>query len=153
MPQNDDQRRRHGRGGDEDRGGDRSGEPRGTPTSPVEWMIAAAGGAVVLAAAAIMLYEAATSTPSPPELEMLVDSVVTSEHGWVVEFRARNHGSETAAELVVEGELSADTGTVETSTMTFRYVPGRATRRGGLVFTHDPSAYDLEIRATGYDRP
>lgn len=128
-------------------------ERHGTPTSTVEWVIAGVGAVVVLAAAAIMLYEAATTTSTPPEVELVVDSITGYEHGWVVEFRARNHGSETAADLIVEGELSADTGTVEKSSMTFRYVPGESTRHGGLVFTHDPARFDLELRATGYDRP
>lgn len=152
MPENHEHR---GSDPDDGEGGEQrgSGDARGTPTSPAEWAIAGLGAVVVLAAAAIMLYEAATTTSTPPELEMVVDSIVASEHGWVVQFHARNHGSETAADLVVEGELSADTGTVETSGMTFRYVPGESTRHGGLVFTHDPALFDLEIRATGYDRP
>lgn len=100
-----------------------------------------------------MLYEAIASPQTPPIIEVLVDSIVDTEHGPVVQIRVRNHGQRTAAGLHLEGQLRSDTGTVETSQVTIDYVPAQGSRRGGLLFTHDPRRFALEIRATGYDQP
>jgi uncharacterized protein (TIGR02588 family) len=128
-------------------------ESKRSHTSTWEWIIAALGALVVLSAVTIMLYEAFSSPPTPPKIEVVVDSIVDTEYGRVVEFRVRNHGQQTAAGLVVEGELRSDTGTIETAQVTIDYVPAQSSRRGGLLFTHDPRRYALEVKGKGYDRP
>lgn len=148
------------RGGEDARGGggsegeNGSGEKRdGSGTSGWEWAIAAVGALVVLSAVAFLLHDALTSPSTSPRIEIMVDSVVATEHGHVVEFRARNHGYRTAAGLLVEGEIRSDTGTVEKAEATIDYVPAQSSRRGGLLFEHDPRSYTLEIRGKGYDTP
>ena len=43
--------------------------------------------------------------------------------------------------------------TIETSDITFDYVPGHAERKGGLFFRQDPRMHKLELRALGYQTP
>ena len=62
-------------------------------------------------------------------------------------------GRSTAADVIVEGELQADTGRVEVSQTTLDYVPGGGDQRAGLYFTHDPRRLRLRLRAHGYREP
>lgn len=133
--------------------GERGGERRRGGTSPWEWAIAAVGALLVLGVVAAMLHEALGRPSTPPRVELTVDTVIATGSGHLVEFRARNRGSRTAAMLVVEGELRGDTGTVETAQTTLDYLPEGSERSAGLFFTHDPARYRLELRPKGYDHP
>ena len=64
-------------------------------------------------------------------------------------FSARNRGQTTAANLVVEGELTSG----GKSTATLGDVPSEAKRQAGLIFSHDPRQCSLKIGPKGYDRP
>lgn len=141
------------RGGEPDGERESAEERNGPGTSAWEWAIAAVGALVVLSAVGFLLHDALTSPSTPPRIEITVDSVVATEHGHVVEFRARNHGYRTAARLLVEGEIRSDTGTVEKAQATIDYVPAQSSRRGGLLFEHDPRSHTLEVRGKGYDAP
>lgn len=128
-------------------------EPSGNRTSAWEWAVAGLGALLVFSSVAFMLHQALTEPDTPPMIEVTVDSIVPTRYGFLVQFQARNHGQRTASGLLVEGELKADTGTVETSQATLSYVPAEARRGGGLFFTNDPRQYVLEVRARGYARP
>jgi uncharacterized protein (TIGR02588 family) len=65
----------------------------------------------------------------------------------------KNDGNETAAGVHVEGELRADTGSVEKSGVTLDYVPAGARRKAALWFTYDPRTLSLRVRPTGHDVP
>ena len=68
-------------------------------------------------------------------------------------FRARNTGRTTAAEVVVEGELEAESGSGEKSETTLDYVPAEGEQGGGLYFRQDPRRSRLRLRAQGYREP
>jgi uncharacterized protein (TIGR02588 family) len=151
-------------GSDRPRSRDREGQGNGSSsvssngdetqqTSLWEWAAAALSTVVVLGAIGFMLNEAFTVPSSPPMITVRVDTIVAAGSGYVVEFRAQNSGQTTAAGLTIEGELRSDTGTVEKSNVTIDYVPAGSHRRGGLLFTHDPARYTLQIQPKGYDRP
>lgn len=122
-------------------------------TSPLEWVVAGLSAVLVMGAAAFLLHDAAAGTASPPRITITVDTVVPAGTGWLVEFRAHNGGRTTAAELLVEGTIRSDTGTVERSEVTIGYVPAAGKRKAGLFFSEDPRRHRLEIRPKGYDRP
>lgn len=128
-------------------------DARRPATPAAEWAVAALGALLVLGAVGLMLHEALTQASTPPSIEVSVDTIVRTPYGYVVEFRARNHGQQTAAGVVVEGELKSDTGTVEKAQVTIDYVPAGSSRSGGLLFAHDPRTHSVEIRPKGYDRP
>jgi uncharacterized protein (TIGR02588 family) len=130
-------------------------EPRAVETSPMTVkVIAALGLLFTLAAIGHLMYQAATKSPTPPTVEFTVDGVASSGAGYVVTFRVFNHGSITAELLSVRGLLlDADQQPVETSEMTFDYLPPGGTRHGGLFFASNPADYDLDLRALGYQQP
>lgn len=142
-------------GQDESDQGNDGGSERRDRTSPLEWVVAGISALLVLATAAFLLYDALGSAETPPLITVEVASVVAVGGGYLVEFRARNRGQETAAGLVVEGEIHGDTGVVERSRVTVDYVAAQGAAGGGLFFTRDPRGLGnrLEVRPVGYARP
>ena len=108
---------------------------------------------VVIGAIGYLVYDGVRSPSTPPDVTIEVDSVRRSGSGYLIEFQARNAGRGTAADLRVEGELRADTGSVEISQVTIAYLPPLGVRRAGLFFTHDPRQYRLRLRPLGYEVP
>lgn len=150
----------HGSSGQEAGGGDHGGSSRGSSrrdTSMLEWALAAVSALLVLGAIGVLLHEALGEPSTPPLVVVTVEAVrpvgETSGAGYLVEFRAENRGQTTAARVHVEGTLRRGAETVETASTTLDYVPAEARRQGGLYFTEDPRAYELEVRPTGYDLP
>ena len=118
-----------------------------------EWIIAAIGLILVVAATGTTLYRAVTEKSTPPILEFSVEAIVPTANGYLVEFRVKNTGNQTAAGLTVEGELKRGEESVETSTATLAYAPANSQREGGLFFTKNPNDFELNIRALGYEKP
>jgi uncharacterized protein (TIGR02588 family) len=128
-------------------------KPRAPNTSTAEWIVAALSAALVLGVVGFLIYDGVRSPSTPPDVTIEIDSIQQAGPGYLVLFRARNRGHSTAAEVVVEGELEADTGRVETSETTIDYVPAGGQQRAGLFFTRDPRRLRLKLRAHGYREP
>ncbi|MFN2413136.1 MAG: hypothetical protein ABR535_08825 [Pyrinomonadaceae bacterium] len=128
-------------------------ETREHPVPFWEWIIAAFGLLLVLGAIGTTLYRAAFEESTPPILEFIVDEIQPTAKGYLVRFRVKNTGSQTAAGLAIEGSLRRGEESVETSTASLTYAPANSQREGGLFFTKNPSEFDLLIRATGYEKP
>ncbi len=118
-----------------------------------EWIIAAVGLILVVAALGTTLYRAVTEESTPPILEISVKAIVPTSNGYLVEFRVKNTGNQTAAALTIEGELKRGAESVETSTASLAYAPANSQREGGLFFTKNPNEFELKIRALGYEKP
>lgn len=118
-----------------------------------EWILAALGVVIVAGVIGSTLYRAMTQETLPPSFEVSVDSINAVSSGFIVAFRVRNSGTQTAAALTIEGSLIKGAESVETSTATLTYAPGNSERQGGLFFTKDPGAFELKIRALGYEKP
>ncbi|MDQ3088505.1 MAG: TIGR02588 family protein [Acidobacteriota bacterium] len=118
-----------------------------------EWIIAAVGLILVVAALGTTLYRAVTEESTPPILEISVKAIVPTSNGYLVEFRVKNTGNQTAAALTIEGELKRGAESVETSTASLAYAPANSQREGGLFFTKNPNEFELNIRALGYEKP
>jgi uncharacterized protein (TIGR02588 family) len=133
---------------------DQSPPIKGAPTTSVaEWIVAIASAALVLAVLGTLIYEGVQSPKTPPDVTIEVDSIRRAGAGYLVLFRARNGGRSTAAEVLVEGELEADSGKVETSETKIDYVPAGGEQQGGLYFRRDPQRSRLRLRAHGYRDP
>jgi uncharacterized protein (TIGR02588 family) len=128
-------------------------KPRAPNTSTAEWIVAALSAALVLGVVGFLINDGVRSPATPPDVTVEVDSIQPAGPGYLVLFRAENRGRSTAAEVVVEGELEADTGRVETSETTLDYVPAGGVERGGLYFRRDPRTFRLRLRAQGYRDP
>lgn len=118
-----------------------------------EWILAALGTVLVGVAISMMVYRATTLIETPPSFETSVESISPTSNGFVVAFRVKNTGSQTAAGVNIEANLEQSGQTVESSTATLTYVPGRSERHGGVFFTKDPGAHTVSIRALGYEKP
>lgn len=123
-------------------------------TSPWEW-VAAALGALLIGSALVYMAQYGLSRPrhGPPEVIVQPVAIVPVDGGYLVQFRARNTGDSTAAQLLVGGELQQGGATVEESEATLDYLPEHSEREGGLFFTRDPARYELKLRAKGYAKP
>lgn len=118
-----------------------------------EWIIAVVGLILVVGAISTTLYRAVTEESTPPILEISVEAIVPTSNGFLVEFRVKNTGNQTAAALTIEGELKRGEESVETSTVSLAYAPANSRREGGLFFTKNPNEFELNIRALGYEKP
>ena len=121
-------------------------------TSRWEWLAAGVSGAIIFGTL-IVLGVAAAETSEPPRIGTRADTVISLADGYLARVIVSNHGTETAADLVVEAELSGVGQTIEKSTVTLDYVPGRAERTIGFFFAADPRVGVLRIRAHGYRQP
>lgn len=127
--------------------------PQPQNPSRLEWLVAALSLVLVLGTVGFLFYQALFGETTPPDISLQVVAIVPSSGGYLVTVQAQNRGGETAAELVVEGELLSAGETLETSELTFEFVPAHSSREGGLFFRHDPAGGRLELRAKSYREP
>jgi uncharacterized protein (TIGR02588 family) len=118
-----------------------------------EWVVAIVSAVLVVAVLGSLIYDGVRSPETPPDVTVEIDSIQSAGPGYLVLFRARNVGRTTAANVVVAGELEADTGTVEASETTLDYVPAGGVARGGLYFEQDPRRLRFTLKAQGYRDP
>ncbi len=120
----------------------------------LEWIAAAIGLLLTLGIVAVIGREAISGEAAqPPAIEVRAESLVPIQSGYRVGIAAINRSGATAADVQLEGRLMAGDTLVEASSLTLDYVPGHATRKGGLFFTRDPRRHRLELRALGYQEP
>ena len=120
----------------------------------IEWLTGAICGLVVLAMIGWMAKEALTQTGDPPQLSITVrDTERTAAGQFRVMFDVANATTSTAAGVTVRGDIVADGATVESSDVSFDYVPGQSQEHGALLFRTDPAGKKVEIIVTGYTEP
>lgn len=127
--------------------------PRKEATPALEWIAAAIGLVLVAGTLGFLIYSALTEEDSPPKLKVGIDSVSAVENGYLVKFSLYNHGENNAAEVVVEGKIVENGNELETSSVTIDYSPSHSRREGALLFTREPAAENLRLRALGYQKP
>jgi uncharacterized protein (TIGR02588 family) len=131
-----------------------SDEPAPPQAVPIlEWAIGALGALLLVGTIGFLVWHALGRGETPPDVRVVVESVLELQNGYLAQFRALNEGGTTAAQLVIEGELSGPDGPIETSEATLDYLPPRSDRQGGLFFARDPRGLDLQLRARGYAKP
>jgi uncharacterized protein (TIGR02588 family) len=128
--------------------------PKAQKESLLEWISAGIGLILLLGMMAIIGLEAVRGDATQlPAIEVRPARIVQTPHGFIVEIVATNRSGGTAAAVQVEGALRSGETAVETSSLTFDYVPGHAERKGGLYFTRNPRSHRLVVRALGYQAP
>lgn len=132
----------------------KSGRAKPPPRTPVlEWVAAGVGFLTVIAIIGLVGLEALHADTSPPAVAVHQLGVRRTEAGYVVSIRAANIGGSPAAQVRIEGELTAPGATAETAEATFDFIPDHSAREGGLFFSTDPRAGELRLRATGFAEP
>jgi uncharacterized protein (TIGR02588 family) len=120
---------------------------------PWEWAIGIVGFVLVAATIAFLAYQAISRDDAPPDIAIRVEAVTPVQGGYLVEISATNNGGLSAGNVQVQGELRSASATVETTEMTFQYLPARSERKGGLFFVQDPRRHKLVLSARGYEKP
>jgi uncharacterized protein (TIGR02588 family) len=119
----------------------------------LEWLASAIGLLLVLGIFGVIGWQAFNGATVPPVITVEVENVAPVEGGYRVLFRARNRTGEAAAQVEIEGKVTAAGEDEETSKAILDYVPGHSARQGGLFFTHDPHSGSLAVRAIGFAKP
>ena len=122
-------------------------------TSRWEWVTALVSGLLLLGILGVLLYDALARAHTPPDIVVRPDSSTRGAAGFRVHFTARNLGHETAAAVHVSGEILEGEAPIESAEAVLDYVPGNGKRSGQLVFTRDPRAHRLDLRARGHAGP
>lgn len=126
-----------------------SNRKNGARSVGIEWIAGGLGLLLTLGLLGFLGWQAVTvDRQVPPQLDLRVESVAPAGAGYVAAIVVRNRSPHTAGGVEVEGTLAG-----ETSSVTFSYVPGGSSVRGGLYFSSDPSAGGLRLRALGYSDP
>jgi uncharacterized protein (TIGR02588 family) len=108
---------------------------------------------VVLGSLTMLLRESFVAGTPTAEINIHVDEIRPSAHGYLVSLKIRNSGNATAAALNVEGVLKRGATDVETSLVTVDYVSAGSERDAALFFSNDPRQGELTVRPKGYIEP
>lgn len=141
--------------------GDRRDEERGRgphseksePTSTWEWIVAGIGLVLVLGVIGYVGYAAFQDKGKVPVVTVEALGVEPVPNGYAVQIQVRNRARVTAAKLEIEGELRQGDRAVETSSITFDYLPSLSERKGGIFFERDPQQHELRLVVKGYVEP
>jgi uncharacterized protein (TIGR02588 family) len=128
-------------------------ETKKTGIPVLEWAFATVGVIIVLGVLAFNIVQALHDRETPPDIQVKAAEAIRTTQGYVLPIEAVNVGGESAAALMIAGQLRTPEGEVETSEVTFDYVAPHSSKKGGLFFEHDPSAYVLKLRVLGYQEP
>ena len=122
-------------------------------TSAWEWAIAIVGALLVVSTVGYLIYFEASTSSRPPQVTIDRPVITRSGDKHLVSFIARNQSSATAAGLQIRGELRQDGRVVESSELSFDYLPGFSERQGYFYFEQDPSVGELDVYPLSYVEP
>jgi uncharacterized protein (TIGR02588 family) len=122
-------------------------------TSAWEWAIAIVGAVLVVGTVSYLIYFEASTTSRPPQVTIEQQLVNRIGNKYLVSFTAQNQSSATAAGLRIRGELRQDGRIVESSELSFDYLPGFSERQGYFYFQQDPSSGELHVFPLSYVEP
>lgn len=120
----------------------------------MEWLTGIVSALLVIAMLVWIGKEALRQTGEPPEFTVNVLAKERTAGGqYRVTFDLSNTATTTAAAVTVRGTV-AEAGTiVETSEITFDYVPAESKTSGAMLFRHDPDRNTVDIEVMGYTEP
>jgi uncharacterized protein (TIGR02588 family) len=122
-------------------------------TPLLEWIASGIGLLLVLCMLGFIGWQALHDATSPPVITVDTAQISPVPGGYRVIFQAYNAGGAAAAQVRIEGTLSADNQAPEISSVVLDYIPGQSAREGGLFFTQDPRSGNLALRASGFAKP
>jgi uncharacterized protein (TIGR02588 family) len=122
-------------------------------TPVVEWILGVVGALLFLIAIGYLTLEGLRGNNQPAEITFKVEEIVPAGGGFLVRYRAHNHGTQTLADLHVRAQLIAGTTVMDEAEATLDFLPGHSFRLGGFYLREDPNRYRLELWAEGYQEP
>ena len=126
---------------------------RAADIPPAEWAAAAVSALLVLGAIGLLVARGLSPSSRPADIVVRPDSMSRTASGWQVIVSVENLGDAAAAAVEIEGVLGAGSPAEERSGFVLDFLAARSTRRGSLLFTGDPRARPLTLRALGYADP
>lgn len=122
-------------------------------TPAMEWIIGSVGAALFLFGLTFLTIEGMRGENEPGQVSFRVDEIVHTEGAYLVRYTARNHGSQTLADVQISAHVLDGTAEVEVARAAIDYLPGDSTHSGGFYLRENPELHRLEIRAEGYQEP
>ncbi|CDZ26714.1 TIGR02588 family protein [Neorhizobium galegae bv. officinalis] len=119
----------------------------------IEWATGMVSALVVVATITWVAYQAWTQEKMRPDFSIAITERRQTEGGYRVAFDIANKATATAAAVTVRGEILDGGNIVEDADVTFDYVPAESKSSGAILFSQDPGARELRIRAVGYIDP
>ncbi|WEZ84318.1 hypothetical protein P6U16_06635 [Rhizobium sp. 32-5/1] len=119
----------------------------------VQWLTGAICAVLVSGMIGWIGYEAVIGQEGQPELSTRIVHQDRVGDGQRVVFLIENAGARTAAAVVVQGQIRNGEAVLETSEVTFDYVPAHSSVSGAMLFQSPRDAGRLQIRPTGYSDP
>lgn len=119
----------------------------------IEWIVGGISLLITFGLIGFIGWNAMQGPLTKPQISLHVTGIEASGEFYLVEFKAFNHGDQTAADVAVEGHLSAQGQETEIKGTTLDYLPGQSHASGGLFFRSDPRKGNLRISAVGYQLP
>jgi uncharacterized protein (TIGR02588 family) len=119
----------------------------------IEWATGMVSALVVIAMIAWVGYKAWTDADMEPEFTITITERRPVEGGYRVAFDIANKATVTAAAVAVRGEIVDGDNMVEDADVTFDYVPAQSKSSGAILFSQDPGAREVRVRAVGYTDP
>jgi len=129
----------------------RSGSSKRTPW--LEWVASGVGLLLAVCIFSVIGWQVLDDVTSPPVITVETTGVAPITGGFRVMFQARNIGDAAAAQVRIEGMLSRNGQSPESSSVVLDYIPGHSAREGGLFFTQDPQSGNISVRAAGFAKP
>jgi uncharacterized protein (TIGR02588 family) len=125
-------------------------EPVKRGKNALEWTVFALSLALVMGVLGFLGYEAFSSAPTPPRLEISLGEPLKAGKRMLVPVRVENRGSTTA--ITVDIEVSRR-GRDEKAGFSVAHVPRKTTRNGWVAFDAPLQKNELEARILGYQQP
>jgi uncharacterized protein (TIGR02588 family) len=119
----------------------------------VEWTSGILSAAMVVMMIGWVGWEAFTEIETPPEFTIAIKDEATVDGGYRVTFDIANKSPQTAAAVVVRGEIMEGGTAIEDADVTFDYVAGQSKASGAILFSQAPGARSIRLRAVGYTEP
>lgn len=115
------------------------------------WVMAGLGLVLVIGALVVVLKDVGATEPA--SITVRETERRAAAGGGVVTVEVVNHGDDTAAQVLIEGELTRPGAEPETAEAVIDYVAGHSRAEASLAFTSDPTGARVTVRALGWTDP
>lgn len=120
----------------------------------LEWIIFIIGLILVASTLGYLIYDAATASEAPPQIEFKFGTPQAQSQHFIVPVSVTNRGDQTAEAVQIEVVLESGGAEKERAEFQIAFLPRRTTREGWVTFKTDPSTAErIEGRAVGYEKP
>ena len=120
----------------------------------LEWVTFAVGFVLVVSTLGYLIYDAATVSEAPPQIEFKLGTPQSQSQQFIVPVSVKNTGDQTAENVQIEVVLESGGEEQERGEFQIAFLPRRATREGWVTFQTDPrTASRIKARALGFEKP